>query len=190
MIISSGGGHAEEKFILDQASRAVAELLELFLPRWRSDLHLNKPGVSPGNDDGDGPSVVTSKRKAGSICQVSSLLRFYYLVYRLPFLPLPLPNFFSVFFFPDRLFYTRQLADLLIYERIFAGRRQGRNQLLMHFYWAIILCNLNPSMELRCSDRHYERWIYITNKADVVSTRKHKIKDATTGEEQHSAVVA
>lgn len=51
-------------------SRAVAELLELFLPVTRGDLHLNKPGVSPGSDDGgDGPSVVTSKRKAGSICR-------------------------------------------------------------------------------------------------------------------------
>lgn len=187
VVISSGGGHAEEKFTPDRVSRAVAELLELFLPSWRGDLHLNKPGISPGSDGGDGPSVVTSKRKAGSICQVSSLLRFYYPVYRPHPPPPPPPPCPSLSPFSDRLFYTRRLADLLIYIRVYSRRRQRRDQLLMHFYWAIIPHNLNPSMDPQRSARHHDG--YIADKADVVSTWKHEIKGATMSRERRSDCV-
>lgn len=107
---------------------SLAELLELFLPRWRGDLHLNKPGASHGIDGGDGPPVVTSKRKAGSICQVSSLLRFYYPVYR-PHPPAsssspPSPSLFT---FPARRFYTRRPLNL--YMRIRADDKNETDSL-------------------------------------------------------------
>jgi len=62
--------------------RAVAELLELFLPVTGRFAFKQARLISRERRRRPDPSVVTSEGKAGSICQVSNLLRFYYPVYR------------------------------------------------------------------------------------------------------------
>lgn len=139
-IISSGGGHAKEKFIPGPlTSRAIAELLELFLPVTRGDLHLNKPGRIPRERRRWWWSVCRHLETKGRI----NLPRYRaYCGFIILFIPFPSSSFpcRSSIFIPS----TRR--PLLIYVVM---RRQERDWLLMHFYWAIILRNLNPSIDPR-----------------------------------------
>lgn len=132
-----------ERGIHPGPSKAVAELLELFLPVTRGDLHLNKPGEFPRERARDVAVVMVRlssprNERQDQFAEVSSLLPFYYPVY-----PVPVFLLLSIVYF-----YTVDSSTSLNL-RSHAQTTRTETGLLMHFYWAIILRNLNPSIEPR-----------------------------------------